>query len=176
MLTFPIIGIAVTVLLCYYMRNIYRQAVSEVNEENKENLADIKEYNSLNYDQETAIDWNKHNQYIKDANEKPVSGYKPVFNMHIHLMNRSPSFYDDLILLGGSGFYVLLNIIQTIACSFIIWMTILILKHVTYMVNQYSGYILFAVIPIMILYLLINVFLFALTMKWYTIITSVYIF
>jgi hypothetical protein len=131
-------------------------------------LKDLEEYS-----QEESILANKHNTYIKNVLDKPESLFLGNLNAHRHFQNRAPNYYEDLVLFGAGGFYLLLNLIQTISVLFIIWTVILYFKHVTYFVDYYTPKFLALVIILYVLYLFALLVVLSLALKWYAVIASV---
>ncbi len=157
----------------FYLKHIFRQTVTEVNEKNYSSLKDMEDGPVRQYDQETAVEWNAHTPYISKILKQTLNDYKPTFTLHRHFQGRAPNFYEDQIIFGAFGFYFILNLIQTTGFTFVLWITILFLKHVTYIVNEYNGYFLFFVIPFAILYFVLFLIVIGITFKWFTLVASV---
>lgn len=147
--------------------------MTKVTEKNYASLKEMEDGPIPHYDQEAAVEWNAHTPYISNILKQTLSDYTPSFSLHRHFQGRAPNFYEDKIIFGSFGFYFMLNMIQTTGFTFVLWVTILALKHVSYMVNEYSGYFLFFVIPFAILYTVLFIIIIGITFKWFTLVTSV---
>jgi len=83
--------------------------------------------------------------------------------------------FEGTVVLGITGFTLLLNIIQTLSVSFIIWSVLLYVKHLTPMMDYYGNnkVILAAVVPLTVIYFILMVLITVLNLRWYTLISSI---
>lgn len=169
MLCYPIIGILTSLLIYWYLRIIYRRVVIEVNENNHMEFSDLEHFNQqyatgkfLNYP--LYID-----NVMKDSKMAQISK----INLHEHFHHRSPSLFEDNMFFGASGFYILLNTLQAIGFVFIVWTVLLITKHLGAMLDVFGNSFLFLVIPIIAIYIAVYSFIISISLRWYTVISSV---
>jgi len=95
------------------------------------------------------------------------------YNFHKFFHGRPPSLYEDLVIYGASGFYMLINLIQVIGFCFIIWMVVIIIKYSSMFITQMGDYFAFIFIPVLFLYIFFYAFLIAINIRWFTIISSI---
>ena len=166
----PIIGLAINVILFLYLKSIYRKVVEHITQNNMSNYQDI-EYNS-----KLALQSMGYPVYlmnlIQDDKEMEKLNTKSK-GVHEHLHQRPASLYENLMLGGATGFAVMLNIIQTCSLIFVCWIIVLFTKHLTYIFDAYSKKALIFIIPIFILYFVLQGLSTAIVLKWHTLIDSI---
>jgi hypothetical protein len=151
-------------------KKVCKKSVFEINKGNVEKLS---LYNDNITDQETANKINHHNEYINNVLNKPESVLLSNCNFHQCVHKRSPSYYEDLILFGGTGLDLMIITMQTIAMIFVLWATVLLFKHLGQITTSDTVYLIFLIIPLLIVYIVGMIVLLGICMKLYTIMASV---
>jgi hypothetical protein len=96
-----------------------------------------------------------------------------IFFYHRHFHSRPASLYEDQLFFGATGFILIINTLQAIGFVFIMWSVVLFVKHY-YEISMQFGYICLAfIIPILLIYLVLYCYLISISLRWYTIISSV---
>lgn len=98
------------------------------------------------------------------------------FNCNNLFHTRPPSIYEDLMFLGTTGFFLLINIIQMIGFMFLIWSILFFFKEYNVMVAKEGKWVMCFFISLFIVYVCAFAYLLTLNLKWYTIISSVNFF
>lgn len=157
------------------MKSVYRNVVVEVDKINYMNYIDIGP-NDFGMRGKKIIDYPKYldNTLRAHTSEKLDDGVdtsKYNFNKLYH--SRPPMIYEDLVLFGTTGFYLLINTVQMIGFVFIIWSILFFFKEFNIVVKQEGKWFAYFFVVLMFLYLGAFSFLLTLNLKWFTIISSV---
>ena len=153
------------------MRIIYRRVVKEINGDNYMLYFDVK-----NFNQKSATgEFTNFPVYIDKITDKAEDISVSRFNFHEHFQRRTPSLYEDQIIFGATGFSLLLNFLQSIGFIFIAWSILLFVKHFDDIVSHYGNISLVVLIPSFAFYLIAYGYLISISLRWYTVISSVII-
>jgi len=87
--------------------------------------------------------------------------------------NNYPSLYDEMMFMGSTGFNIFLNLIQCILFLFTVWTTFIFTKEIFNIYNQKPIWMFVCTIIIFILYFFLYTYLISITIRWYTIISSI---
>jgi len=174
MMLIPLLTIILLFILYFYMKSVYRNVISEVNKLNYLDIIDIAPFDLGN----TRSNIITYPLYLEKAlkemnNEKEDNIIVSNYNFHKFFHGRPPSLYEDLVIYGASGFYMLINLIQVIGFCFIIWMVVIIIKYSSMFITQMGDYFAFIFIPVLFLYIFFYAFLIAINIRWFTIISSI---
>ena len=175
----PILGILLLIFMYMYFKTIYRRIVPTINNENYTEYKDLEEYNQ-NYATEKFLNYPL---YLETIINKPEESRISKINYHSHIHGRTSSFYEDIIAFGASGFFIFFNIFQSIFLGFVLWITYVgvtiipgLWKEYTDSngkIYEYSTGVKVVVIIATIIYILLYSYLVAITLRWYTVISSV---
>ncbi len=80
------------------------------------------------------------------------------------------------MLFGASGFAMIINFLQAIGMSFVIWSLVLFLRHYVQILSTYGNFTYAFIIPGLVIYTVVYSYLLSISLRWYTIIASVFIF
>jgi hypothetical protein len=111
------------------------------------------------------------NQQSSDMKFDNINVSQLNFNKLYH--NRPPTLYEDLIIFGTSGFYLLINVIQIIGFMFIIWTILFFFKEYTVIVKEQGNWFIYFFISLLLIYIVTFAIILTINLKWYTIISSV---
>lgn len=87
--------------------------------------------------------------------------------------NNYPSFYEENMFMGSTGYNVLLNLVQCILFLFTAWSTLIFSKEIFNIYYEKPLWIFLCTIGLFILYFFLYAFLISITIRWYTIISSI---
>ena len=170
MYSYPIIGLLVLTLLYIYFRIVYRRVVPKITEKNYMEYKDIDKYNQHNA---TATFLN-YPVYVDNImnDENSINSSSTIHKM-IH--SRSSNLYENNFIFGASGANILFNIMQSIFLIHTFWSCVMVVKSIPLFKNDKSisntliilGYFL------VVIYGLIYSYLTAITMRWFTVISSI---
>lgn len=166
----PIFGIAMTLGIYLYTLTIYKKIVSPINEDNINDYQDI-EYNSNDIFQSMSYPPYLL-KYIEEDNEIKKAKQNS-FSIHEHMHQRPPSLYEKEILFGQSGFYFMLNLLQCCCFIFICWTVTLFGYYGPKLSNEYNNNIYMIMIAGFIIYLVLQLLMTTIALKWLTVISSV---
>ena len=166
----PLIGIAMTFGIYIYSLKIYRKIVSPVNDDNINDYKDI-EYNSNDIFQSMSYPPYLL-KYIDDDNELKKSKQNS-FSFHEHMHQRPPSLYEKEIFFGQSGPYFLLNLLQCCCFIFICWTVTLFGYYGPKLSKEYNNTVYLYMIAGFVFYLVLQLLMTTIAMKWLTVISSV---
>jgi hypothetical protein len=96
-----------------------------------------------------------------------------IFINFSHFHGRSPSLYEDTVIFGATGFYLLINTIQLIGFAFIAWTIAIFFKHLSYVIEYYGTIYVVLLIMVVLVYLALYCYILSISLRWYTIISSV---
>ncbi len=84
-----------------------------------------------------------------------------------------PTMYEDQILFGATGFSLIINTIQTFGLTFVFWSLLLFVKHYTVILALYGNITYAFIIPGLVLYTMVYSYLLSISLRWFTILSSV---
>lgn len=167
----PLLGLLILVGILFYLKHIYRKIVENISQNNMSNYQDIEYHSNL------ALQSMGYPVYLMNLiqNEKEMENLnKKTMTFHEHFHQRPASLYENLFIAGTTGFAILFNIVQTCTLLFNAWLILVYTKHMSYMYDAYTKTTtLLFVIPISIVYFILQVYITAIVLKWHTIIDSV---
>lgn len=169
MLCIPLAGLLICLGIYIYMRVFFRRVVQDINQDNYMSYNDI-----LNFNQNFATgQFTNFPVYIDKAIEKPEDAKVSKINFHEHFHHRTPSLYEDQILFGATGFFLAINTLQAIGFIFTAWGVALFFKHYSEISLYYGPSCLAFIIPTLVAYIILYAYLLSISLRWYTIISSV---
>ena len=167
----PLLGLLILVGILFYLKHIYRKIVENISQNNMSNYQDIEYHSNL------ALQSMGYPVYLMNLiqNEKEMENLnKKTMTFHEHFHQRPASLYENLFIGGTTGVAILFNIVQTCTLLFNAWLILVYTKHMSYMYDAYTKTTtLLFVIPISIVYFILQVYITAIVLKWHTIIDSV---
>ena len=166
----PFLGLLISFILLLYTKNIYRKVIEPINQNN------ISDYQDVDSNSNSALQSIAHPKYLLHLiqNEKEMENLNDNKSfIHQNFHQRPPSIYENLLFFGISGFSLILNIIQSICIIFIACSIITFTKHYHKIINKYSNLINILLIGSLIIYFILQGYLTALLLKYYTIINSI---
>lgn len=176
---YPIIGIIVVITIYSYLKIVYRRSVIKVTDDNYTEFKDLDEFNQ-NYASERFLNYPV---YIESIINNPEAAKVSQVNFHYHVHGRTSSYYEDTIVFGASGYYIIFNIFQTVVVVFVVWLTYTSLVVVPLLFNSdnnsninnkaYSTAVKIICICSLAVYTIIYCYLVTVTIKWYTVISSI---
>jgi hypothetical protein len=171
----PLGGILMSFLLHLYIKSIYRNVVVEVDKINYMNFIDIGP-NDVGVRGKKIIDYPKYidialRQHTGEQSDDGIDVSKFNFNKLYH--SRPPMIYEDLIMFGTSGFYLLINTIQMIGFMFILWSILFFFKEFSIVIKQEGEWFAYFFVFLFLIYIAAFTWLLALNLKWFSIISSV---
>ena len=168
-------GILVSFLMHLYIKSIYRNVVVEVDKNNYMDFIDITANDFGMMRRIKIIDYPKYlenvlRQVASDSKTDSIDVSQFNFNKLYH--SRPPSIYEDLILFGTTGLFLMINVVQMIGFMFIIWGMLFFFRE--YIVVKSQGNLLaYLFVILLIFYLCVFAYILTINLKWYTIISSV---
>jgi len=173
LMVYPLIGILVLLLSYFYFKRVFRRTVGAVTEDNYLEFKDIEEY-SQNYATEKFLNYPI---YLESIINKPAEAKVAKINYHSHIHNRTSSFYEDTIAFGATGFYIFFNIVQSVFLVFAVWLCFVCLDIIPKLFGDYPEYVpsalsIFFIITTVCFYAFLHCYLVAITLRWYTVISS----
>lgn len=158
------------------MKSIYRCVVVEVDKNNYMDFIDITANDFGMMRRTKIIEYPKYidnslRQLNSDSKTDDINVSEFNFNKLYH--SRPPSIYEDQILFGTTGFFLLINTIQMIGFMFIVWGILFFFKGYRVAVDSQGAWIGYTFIGLFILYLCVFAYILTLNLKWYTVISSV---
>jgi len=174
MMLIPLLAIFMLFIMNFYMKHVYRGVISEVNKLNYLDVIDIAPFDLGN----TRSNIITYPLYLENAlkemnNENADNIIVSNYNFHKFFHGRPPSLYEDLVILGATGFYLIINTIQIIGFCFITWIVIMIIRYYSMFITQIGNNFSFIFIPLLFLYTIFFAFMIAINIRWYTIISSI---
>ncbi len=87
--------------------------------------------------------------------------------------NNYPSLYDEMMFMGSTGYYIFLNLIQYILFLFSVWSTFIFTKEIFNIYREKPIWMFGSTIGLFVLYFFLYTYLITITIRWYTIISSI---
>lgn len=174
---YPFLGISILLFLYIYMRVIYRRIVPKINDVNYEGLKDLDKYHQQNAIEKFVDNYPLYLKKFSDDSENIKNISTSIFHRLVH--GRPSSFYEETIIFGASSYNFIINTIQTINVVFILWITVMSMKIIplyheeSYKKNSEFILSLYIISYVCIFtYLLIQSFITAILLRWFTVIGS----
>ncbi len=171
MCTLPIINVLLLIGLIAYLKSIYRRCVPEIDSTNLFELTDIPSTNPEDYKGH----FSHPPEYLKKAYEKSniLNQTSNEYSFTQHIIGRAPSLFEDTILFGVSGRYLLQNLFQAILATFFGYITLISVVEGSYFYQKFGTYIipLFTIL-VAIFFGLIS-YLSTICIRWMTILNSI---
>lgn len=171
MYCYPLIGLMAIILIYIYMRVIYRRVIWTITSKNYMEFKDLELYNQNH----ATGNFLNYPVYLDNVMNNEEESKNSKINFHRNLHNRPSTFYEDLILFGTSGPAIFLNIIQTSIIVFALWFVLMIVKLIPIFdgSTQNSDAVIIIGYTISGLYIIIYSYLTAITLRWFTVVTSI---
>lgn len=171
MCTLPLVNIILLLALIIYLKSIYRKCVPEIDSNNMFELTDIPSTNPEDY----KAHFSQPPIYLKQAYEKnsELLNNPKSYSFTQHIIGRASSLFEDVILFGVSGKYILNNLFQSILSTFIGYLTLISIVEGYYFYNEFGTYIIPVFIIIVLFFFALICYLSTICIRWLTILNCI---